>query len=170
MATIYNSKPLPNAGNDGQSITISVLARSNISLADVAAYRSFFGLPNNAPNIIVVGSDPGLNSDDVEASLDVEMASALATGAKVDFIVSSASLVGRRHRYRWPYAVDNNIGDIIPLSYGGCEANDGAAVQLSGTFSGNKRQRRARRCSSLPVIVARRVAMPRILLSAPATV
>ena len=112
MATIYNSAPLLNAGNVGQGVVISVLARSNISLADVAAYRSFFGLANNPPNIIVVGSDPGENTDDVEASLDAEMAGAIATGATVDFIVSSASLVGGGIDTAGLYAVDNNIGDI----------------------------------------------------------
>ena len=127
LATIYNAKPLTSAGIDGTGITIAVLGRSNIQLGDVASYRSFFALPNNVPNVIVVGSDPGLNSDDVEASLDAELAGSLATGAKVDFIVSSASLVGEGIDTAGLYAVDNNIGDIISLSYGGCEGGDGAS-------------------------------------------
>lgn len=125
LATIYNAKPLTSAGTDGTGVSISVLARSNIQLGDVAAYRSFFALPNNVPNVIVVGSDPGLNADDVEASLDAEMAGSLATGAKVNFIVSSVSLVGEGIDTAGLYAVDNNIGDIITLSYGGCEGGDG---------------------------------------------
>ncbi len=127
LATIYNSKPLLNAGIDGTGITIAVLARSNIQLGDVAAYRSFFALPNNVPNVIVVGQDPGVNSDDVEASLDAELAGAIAPRAKIDFIVSSASLVGEGIDTAGLYAVDNNIGDIISLSYGGCEGGDGAS-------------------------------------------
>ena len=125
LANIFNATPLTGAGIDGTGITISVLGRSNISLGDVAAYRSFFGLSNNVPNIIVVGSDPGPNSDDVEASLDAEMAGSLATGAKVNFITSSASLVGQGIDTAGLYAVDNNIGDIITLSYGGCESGNG---------------------------------------------
>jgi hypothetical protein len=127
MAAIYNATPLTAGGNTGKGIMIAVLARSNIAVGDVAAYRSLFGLPTNNPNVIVVGSDPGVNTDDVEASLDAEMAGSLATGATVDFIVSSASLVGGGIDEAGLYAVDNNIGDIITLSYGGCETNDGAS-------------------------------------------
>ena len=87
LATIYNAKPLTTAGIDGKGITISVIARSNIKIADVQTYRSFFGLPQNDPEIIVVGQDPGQNSDDIEAYLDAEMAGSLASGANVKFIV-----------------------------------------------------------------------------------
>ncbi len=126
LATIFNAGPLTAKGIDGTGVTISVLARSNIQLADVEAYRSLFGLPKNDPSIIVVGSDPGENGDDVEAFLDAELAGSLATGAKVNFIVSSASLVGSGIDTAGLYAVDNNIGDVITLSYGGGEAGNGA--------------------------------------------
>ena len=66
-----------------------------------------------------MGSDPGENSDDVEAFLDAELAGSLATDATVNFIVSSASLIGGGIDTAGLYAVDNNIGDIITLSYGG---------------------------------------------------
>jgi hypothetical protein len=125
IATIFNATPLTSAGTTGKGVTISVLARSNIQLADVEAYRSLFGLPKNDPNIIVVGSDPGENADDVEAFLDAEMAGSLATDATVNFIVSSASLIGSGIDTSGLYAVDNNIGDVITLSYGGCEASNG---------------------------------------------
>jgi len=127
LATIYNAKPLTTAGIDGKGITISVIARSNIKIADVQTYRSFFGLPQNDPEIIVVGQDPGQNSDDIEAYLDAEMAGSLASGANVKFIVSSASLVGEGIDTASLYAVDNNIGDIITMSYGGCEGGNGAS-------------------------------------------
>ncbi len=127
LATIFNAGPLTAKGIDGTGVSISVLARSNIQLADVEAYRSLFGLPKNDPSIIVVGSDPGQNTDDVEAFLDAELAGSLATGAKVNFIVSGASLIGSGIDTAGLYAVDNNIGDIITLSYGGCESLDGAS-------------------------------------------
>ena len=125
LATIFNATPLTAAGTTGKGITISVLARSNIQLADVEAYRSLFGLPKNDPNIIVVGTDPGENSDDVEAFLDAELSGSLATGATVNFLVSGASLVGSGIDTAGLYAVDNNSGDIITLSYGGCEGDNG---------------------------------------------
>ncbi len=127
LATIFNAGPLTAKGIDGTGVTISVLARSNIQLADVEAYRSLFGLPKNDPNTIVVGSDPGENTDDIEAFLDAELAGSLATGAKVNFIVSGASLIGSGIDTAGLYAVDNNSGDIITLSYGSCETANGAA-------------------------------------------
>lgn len=127
LATIFNAAPLQKAGNTGKGQTISVLARSNINLADVETYRALFGLSKNNPNIIVVGQDPGQNADDVEAFLDAELAGSLATDATVNFIVSSASLVGEGIDTAGLYAVDNNIGDIISLSYGGCETNNGTS-------------------------------------------
>lgn len=128
LATIYNATPLTQSGIDGTGISIAVLARSNISLSDVTTFRSMFGLKTNPPNVIVVGEDPGKNSDEIEAALDAEMAGSLATGATVNFIVSSPSLIGEGIDTAGLYAVDNNIGDIITLSYGGCEAANGASA------------------------------------------
>ena len=127
VATIYNSTPLLNAGIDGTGQTIAVLGRTDITLSDVQQFRSMFGLKKNDPTFTVIGSDPGVNTDDIEAYLDVEWAGGVAPGAAVNFIVggsdyeatSGISTAGL-------YAVDNNIGDIITLSYGGCETNNGA--------------------------------------------
>lgn len=127
LATIYNARPLTQAGVDGTGITIAVIARSNISLSDVTTFRSMFSLKSNNPNVIVVGADPGLNDDEVEAALDAEMAGALAPGATVNFIVSSSSLIGEGIDTAALYAVDNNAGDIITLSYGGCETSSSSS-------------------------------------------
>jgi hypothetical protein len=127
-AIIFNSTPLLNAGVDGTGVTVAVLGRSNITVSDVQQFRSMFGLKKNDPTIINTGEDSGVNTDDLEAYLDVEWAGGMAPGATVNFIdggtdyettsgIANAGL----------YAVDNNIGDIITLSYGGCETNDGAS-------------------------------------------
>jgi hypothetical protein len=129
VATIYNAGPLTSAGTDGTGVTIAILAQSNINLADVEQFRSMFGLPKNDPTIILVGADPGTNGDDGEAYLDAEWSGAIATGAHVDFLVSSPDLEYGGVDDSGLYAVDNNIGDIISLSYGGCEVGNG----LSGT-------------------------------------
>ena len=127
LATIYNATPLQKAGNTGKGVSIAVLGRTNIQLSDVDTYRALFGLSKNTPNVTVVGSDPGQNADDIEAFLDAEMAGSLATDASVNFIVGGPSLVSSGIDSAGLYAVDNNIGDIISLSYGGCETNDGAS-------------------------------------------
>ncbi len=126
--TIYNGNPLLQGGIDGTGQTIAVIGRTNITLSDVQQFRSMFGLKKNDPTFTIIGEDPGVNTDDIEAYLDVEWAGAMAPGVTVNFIVggsdyettggiSSAGL----------YAVDNNLADIITLSYGGCETSDGAS-------------------------------------------
>lgn len=127
VAKIFNATPLLSAANpiDGTGVTIAVLARSNIDVGDVTAFRSMFGLPVKNPTVTVVGDDPGKNGDDTEAYLDAEWAGAVAPNANVNFIVSGISLFGGDIDASALYAVDNNIGDIISLSYGGCERNNG---------------------------------------------
>jgi hypothetical protein len=126
-ANIYNTTPLLTAGYDGSGQTVAVLARSNVTVSDVQQFRSLFGLKKNDPTITVVGNDPGQNADDVEAYLDIEWAGAMAPGANVNFLVGGASLVSEGIDTAGLYAVNNNIGDIITLSYGGCESGDGAS-------------------------------------------
>ncbi len=127
VATIYNTAPLTTNGIDGTGVTISVLAQSNISLSDVETFRSIFGLPKNDPSVILVGADPGENPDEDEAFLDAEWSGAIATGAKVNFVLSAPDLEDGGVDTSGLYAVDNNVGDIISLSYGGCEYLNTAA-------------------------------------------
>ncbi len=126
--TIFNGNPLLKAGIDGTGQTIAVIGRTDITLSDVQQFRSMFGLKKNDPTFTIIGEDPGVNTDDIEAYLDVEWAGGMAPAASVNFIVggsdyetnggiSSAGL----------YAVDNNLADIITLSYGGCETSNGAS-------------------------------------------
>ena len=61
FATIYNVLPLWNSGIDGSGQTIAIAGTSDINTADVASFRSVFGLPaGTAPKTIVAnGIDPG---------------------------------------------------------------------------------------------------------------
>ena len=125
-AVIYNTKPLTAAGIDGTGQTIAIIAQTNIDVADVQKFRSMFGLPKNDPQFVYVDQDPGLNGDDGEAYLDAEWGGSLAPNAQVKFIVSSPNYFSGGVDAAALYAVENNIGDIISLSYGGCEYNNGA--------------------------------------------
>jgi subtilase family serine protease len=89
LATIYNLTPLFNAGYSGQGQTIAVLEDTNVySTADWTTFRNTFGLsgytggsftqqhPGNCAN-------PGTNSNENEAILDAEWASAAAPSAAI---------------------------------------------------------------------------------------
>ena len=59
FATIYNVKPLYDAGIDGTGQTIAIVGRSNIDVQNVRDFRTNFGLPANDPEVIVNGDNPG---------------------------------------------------------------------------------------------------------------
>jgi hypothetical protein len=125
LAKIYN---VP-ANLDGTGQTIAVVGQSNINLADPQQYRAIFGLPVNDPVIVLNGPDPGLTADESEATLDVQLAGAMAPKATIKLVVSesSQSTATAGIDLSALYIVDNNIAGIMSESYGSCEAGLGTA-------------------------------------------
>src|SRR6266571_3403181 len=95
FATIYNTRPLIGAGNDGTGQTVAIVGETNINVQDVQSFRTMFGLPANfdATNVILNGEDPGITSvgEEAEADLDVEWSGAVAPGAAVRLVVSAST-------------------------------------------------------------------------------
>jgi hypothetical protein len=123
FAKIYN---IP-ASLDGTGQTIAIVGDSNINPQDVTDFRTLFGLPANPPNIIVNGPDPGLNPDEGEADLDVQISGMVAPKATIDFVVSEDTLTAAGIDLSSFYIIDNNVAPVMSLSFGTCEANLGAA-------------------------------------------
>ena len=125
LAKIYN---VP-ANLDGTGQTIAVVGQSNINLADAQQYRAIFGLPVNDPVIVLNGPDPGLTPDESEATLDVQLAGAMAPKATIKLVVSESSQSNATVGIDLSalYIVDNNIAGIMSESYGSCEAGLGTA-------------------------------------------
>jgi len=122
FATIYNVTPLWSAGTDGTGQTVAIVSDTNINTQDVADFRSLFGLPANVPQIILNGPDPGINSDETEADVDVEWAGAVARGATIDLVVSEDTETTAGIDLSALYIIDNNLTPIMSESYGACEA------------------------------------------------
>ena len=122
FATVYNITPLWNAGIDGTGQTIAIISDTNINIQDVVDFRNMFGLPANVPQIILNGPDPGINSDETEADLDVEWAGAVGRGATVDLVVSEGTETTYGVDLSALYIIDNNLAPIMSESYGACEA------------------------------------------------
>jgi len=131
FATIYNSKPLIAAGNDGTGQTIAVVGETNINIRDVQQFRQMFSLPANfdATNVILNGEDPGITSTDEEgeADLDVEWSGAVAPGATVKFIVSASTPASAGIDLSALYIVEQNLAGAMSESYGQCEQSLGTA-------------------------------------------
>jgi subtilase family serine protease len=140
LAVIYNLNPLFSQGLSGQGQTIVVIEDTNVfSAADWTTFRSTFGLsayasgnfsqvhPNSGGNC----SNPGVNADDVEAILDAEYSSAAAPNAAIELAscTDTATFGGL-------IALQNllNAGNppaIVSISYGLCEAANGAAANAA---------------------------------------
>lgn len=124
FATIYNVLPLWNASTpiDGTGQSIAIVARSNINLQDVANFRSLFGLPPKAPQVILDGPDPGLvTGDETEAALDVEWSGGVAKGATIKLVVSESTESTDGVDLSAEYIVDNDVAPIMSESFGDCE-------------------------------------------------
>lgn len=139
LAKIYNFTPTFNSGNTGQGQTIVAVEDTDLySAADWTTFRSTFGLggysgalsqvhpaPPSGPNNC---TDPGVNANDVEAELDVEYATAAAPSATIDM----ASCSDTTTTFGGLIAIQNLINGntpppIVSVSYGECEAVNGAA-------------------------------------------
>jgi subtilase family serine protease len=144
LATIYDFNPLFAKGITGMGQTIVVIEDSDLFAAsDWTTFRSAFGLsqytsaslttvhpapPSGTSNC----SDPGVNADDGEAILDTEWATAAAPGAAVvvaacaDTIVTSGLQIAGQNLVN-----EATPPAIVSISYGGCEAENGAASNAS---------------------------------------
>jgi subtilase family serine protease len=138
LATIYNLKPLISAGYRGQGQVIATVEDSDLfAKSDWTTFRQVFGLTAYpAGNLQVVHpapkggkacSDPGVNSDDGEATLDVEWATAGAPGATI--MLASCDQKGPTDGVY--LAIQNLVNGatpppIISVSYGECEVDNGA--------------------------------------------
>lgn len=136
FATIYNVLPLWNAATpiDGTGQIIGIAGRSDVRAADVASFRSTFGLPAGTFNLIKTGTDPGFCSgstgnctldDQIENALDVEWSGAVAKGATIDLVVTQQTNTNDAIYESASYIITNKTAPVINVSYGLCELAEG---------------------------------------------
>ena len=130
FATIYDVAALYNSSIDGAGQSIAIVGRSNFTPADVTNFRSTFGLPTNAPTVLLNGPNPGIVSsgEQTEAELDVEWAGAVARGASIKFVLSASTSSTDGALLSAQYIVNQNLAPVLSSSFGLCEA----AVGTSG--------------------------------------
>jgi hypothetical protein len=146
FAAIYNVAPLWTAGTDGTGQTIAIAGTSDINPADIATFRSAFGLPAGLTPIQkkgVNGTDPGICTepttdtsasctidDLVENTLDVEWSGSVAKGAQIVLVTSGRNSSTDDTVYDSSnYVVQNKStlnASILNLSYGECELINGS--------------------------------------------
>jgi subtilase family serine protease len=156
FATIYNVAPLWTAATpiNGTGQTIAIAGTSDITLSDVATFRSAFGLPAGSTPQIVKGAnglDPGICtststtapctiSDLTENTLDVEWAGAVAPGAQIVLVTSGLKSATDDPVYDSSSYVISNVSNtsspvanarILNVSYGLCELFEGTAGNVA---------------------------------------
>lgn len=141
LATIYNLKAAFAAGYTGKGQTIAVVEDSDLyDPTDWSTFRSTFGLSSYASGSLATVHPapasgvsncvaPGATPNDVETTLDAEWASAAAP----DATIAVASCADTTTTFGGLIAIQNlmngaNPPQIISVSYGGCEAGNGASA------------------------------------------
>jgi subtilase family serine protease len=122
FATIYNVQALWTAGIDGTGQTIAVVGDSNINPNDPHNFRALFGLPVNDPTVIFAsGSDPGLNGDELEATLDVQWSGAVAKGAAIKLVIAANTAAQSGVDIAANFVIQHSTAPVLAESFGLCE-------------------------------------------------
>ncbi len=132
LATIYNFNPLFRAGYTGKGQTIVAIEDSDVySASDWAQFRKLFGLTRpygygsfgeiHPSSAALACDDPGVNGDDLEASVDAQWASAAAPNANI--VLASCA---NTDQFGGFIAMQNLLDSatppaIISISFGGAE-------------------------------------------------
>lgn len=131
--TIYNENPLLTATTpiDGRGVTIALLEESAITTGDVAFFRGLFGVNPATPVSLVTDTGFGgncaapaklkANGEEGEAVLDIEWAGAVAPGANLLFMQCASTGSTAGIFLSAEAVIDNNLADIMSLSYGDYE-------------------------------------------------
>ncbi len=125
LAAIYDIAALYKAGYDGSGQKLAIVGQSAISLTDLRAFRSQFGLAAKDPQLTLYGSNPGVvPGDTTESELDLEWAGAVARNASIVFVYSTNVFESLQ------YAIDQNLAPVVSMSYGSCELGVSASNRL----------------------------------------
>jgi subtilase family serine protease len=130
FATIYNSLPLWRASKPilGTGVTIAIVGDNDVKLADITTFQSTFGLPQRAPTLRLVGSDPAGSSK--TSTVALEMASAAAPGASLMLVVPEGGFTLSSVLSALEYTVDRNLAPIVVFPYEECERSLGSSSNL----------------------------------------
>jgi uncharacterized protein (TIGR03437 family) len=124
FATVFDLKPLYNAGITGTGQKIVVVGQSQIDKTRLATFRTYFGLSSATLTATLVPNttDPGVSVDDEqESDLDLQWSSAVARNASLVFVYSYDVTDAVQ------YAIDQNLAPVLSMSYGLCEASASAS-------------------------------------------
>jgi subtilase family serine protease len=121
FAKIYN---IP-AASTGTGVTIGVVNTSNVNLTYVENYQTTFGLTVKAPTVIVDGDDPGETSNEADGLTQLELLSAVAPKATLNYYTSASTDASTGINFAVIRAVDDDQIQVLVYDQESCEANLG---------------------------------------------
>ncbi len=141
--TFYNETPLLNSNIDGSGNgCIAVVEDSNIDQPAADAFNTQFNLSamtgSNFSTVLVDGTDPGQNSDEDEAMVDVSYAHAVAPGSSIRVYLgdqahtSAPAILDAIHA---AVTEKNNPCSAISISFSFCGGSKGFYKTQNGFFA-----------------------------------
>ncbi|HEY7349544.1 MAG TPA: S53 family peptidase [Ktedonobacterales bacterium] len=141
MQQAFRLTPLYRQGYDGRGQTIVILGtgKTTTLAADLHQFDLAWGLPDPTFTILHPFGPPapytcagGMDDLQLENTLDVEWSHAMAPGASIILLIGSNDSGGPRSANcayaglldALAYAVDQHLGSVISISYGGSELGD----------------------------------------------
>jgi subtilase family serine protease len=125
FAAIYDVNALYTAGFTGAGQHIAVAEQTDFNDADIATFRSTFGLSVNPPvRVLVPGGGAATVTDEGdlgEAELDAEWAGAIAKDATIDYVFTGPNDANGAFDALL-YAIEQDTAPLVSLSYGSCES------------------------------------------------
>ena len=126
---LLNLAALHSAGINGAGETIAIPSRSNVSAADVDAFRTAFALPAMTLKVVPNGVDPGLAGDRAAATLAASWAGVAAPGAQIVLVPSATTDATDGLDLSLADLVDRALANTVAVGYSSCEAGLSAAHQ-----------------------------------------
>lgn len=126
---IFGMNSLVGQGYDGTGVKIGVIGQSSVDTTQLTYFQQKIGQTIKLPTMVLVPQTGTAGqyskSDEGESELDLEYASGTAPGATVLFIYTG---LGQNNGVfdALMYAITSNQAQILTLSYGGCESQNGS--------------------------------------------
>ena len=125
IATAYDFASAYENGYTGAGATLAIATARNFRASDVAAFWNTFGVP--APDYSIISVGGVSHAVDVETTLDLERAGAMAYGAK---ILVYEGVNSRNSTFEAVYnrIITDNKASVVTTSWGLCEQQTSAAL------------------------------------------
>jgi len=132
FASIYDLNLLYESGITGAGQTVAVIGQSRVSNKDIEDFEALSALPILDPQVVIptLGTDPQMTGDDlqIEATLDIDRVLGTAPGANAKLVVSADNTNGNGIQIATQYAIQNNLAQIVTISFSGCEVSTGKSA------------------------------------------